>query len=276
MHTLDDMDGYTLYTDPQTGHPYYYNSVTGDSKWAEDVDAAGVAVESDDRADDERVANAESDEGDEDSDDDEDEDEAEDDDDDDDNEDDESYEESSLSDGDDGEDDSEMEAHEEAHFKAMLASPEGQRTLEREMETVGRHEQRREHRQQSKTRASRRAEDDDDSATESDNSDDDPESGARKRNRGRRRRRAANQDNGWLGVALYWTRRLLFRGASNAKYAGAYAGVFISEVARLVWQEEGQVDSDTLADARVPLTGDAAPDPSPAAPAIANPIAGSL
>ena len=35
--------GYVLYTDPQTGHPYYYNSVTGDSKWAEDADAAGAA-----------------------------------------------------------------------------------------------------------------------------------------------------------------------------------------------------------------------------------------
>ena len=175
---------------------------------------------------------------------------------------------------DDGEDDSEMEAHEEAHFKAMLASPEGQRTLAREMETVGRHERRREQRHQSKARvASRRAEDDDGSATESDNSDEDPERGARKRARGRGRRRAADDDSGWFEVALSWTRRILSRGASNAKFAGSYAGVFISEVARLVWQEEGHVDA--LADARVPLTGEAAPPPSPAAPAVVNPIAGS-
>ena len=53
--------GYVLYTDPQTGHPYYYNSVTGDSKWAEDADAAGAAVGSD-RVNDEQAASIESDE----------------------------------------------------------------------------------------------------------------------------------------------------------------------------------------------------------------------
>ena len=79
----DKKEEWTLYTDPQTGHPYWYNAVTGESAWAEEAATQQSRDEPDDDAEEESVEEEEDDDEDDD-DDEEDDDDDEDDEDDDD------------------------------------------------------------------------------------------------------------------------------------------------------------------------------------------------